>query len=81
MVAAFPLDIYVSLLPSYTPEVYLHCWNLLEDYPSQANAYLTYIRQVQGGGPFQITAFDSFLTRPFALGPFQSFALPWTHSH
>ena len=49
MVAAFPLDISVFLSLLYAPEVYLRCWNLLEDYPSQAKAYLTDIRQVRGG--------------------------------
>ena len=49
MVAAFPLDISVFLSFPYAPEVYLRCWNLLEDYPSQAKAYLTDIRQVRGG--------------------------------
>ena len=49
MVAAFPKDISVFLSLPYAPEVYLRCWNLLEDYPSQAKAYLTDIRQVRGG--------------------------------
>ena len=49
MVAAFPQDISVVLSLPYVPEVYLCCWNLLEDYPSQAKTYLTDIRQVRGG--------------------------------
>ena len=49
VVAAFSQDISVSLSPPYAPEVYLHCWNLLEGYTSQANAYLIDIRQVRGG--------------------------------
>ena len=71
----------MSLSLPCTPEVYIRCWNLLEDYPSQANAYLTDIRQVRGEGPSRTTAFDSLLTLPFPLGPFQSFAPPRTHSH
>ena len=49
MVAAFSQDIFVVLSLPYAPEVYLHCWNLLKDYPSQAKTYLTDIRQVRGG--------------------------------
>ena len=49
MVVAFLQDISVILSLPYVPEVYLRCWNLLEDYPSQAKAYLTEIRQVRGG--------------------------------
>ena len=49
MVAAFPQDISMVLSLPYTPEVYLRCWNLLEDYTSQAKAYLTDIHQVRGG--------------------------------
>ena len=49
VVAAFSQDIFVVLSLPYAPEVYLRCWNLLEDYPSQAKAYLTDIRQVRRG--------------------------------
>ena len=49
MVAAFLQDIFVVLSLPYAPEIYLRYWNLLEDYPSQAKAYLTDIRQVRGG--------------------------------
>ena len=49
MVTAIPPDISVVLSLPYALEVYLRYWNLLEDYPSQAKAYLTDIRQVQGG--------------------------------
>ena len=79
--SSFPQDISVSLSLPCAPEVYLRCWNLLEDYPSQANAYLTDIRQVQGGEPSQTTTLDSFLTRSFTLGTLQSFAPPRMHSH
>ena len=71
----------MSLSLPCAPEVYLRYWNLLEDYPSQANAYLIDIRQVRGGGHSRTTALDSFLTQSFALGPFQLFAPPRTHSH
>ena len=81
MVAAFPLDISMFLSLPYAPEVYLHYWNLLEDYPGQANAYLTDIRQIRGGWPSRTTAFYSFLIRPFALGLFKSFAPYRTRSH
>ena len=63
------------------PEVYFRYWNLLEDYLSQANAYLTDIRQVRGREPSRTIAFNSLLTRPLTLGPFQLFAPPRTHSH
>ena len=46
MVTVFPQDISMVLSLPYAPEVYLRYWNLLEDYPSQAKAYLTDIRQV-----------------------------------
>ena len=71
----------MSLSLPRTPKAYLRYWNLLEDYPSQANAYLTDIRQVRGGGPSRTIAFNFFLARPFTLGPFQLFAPPWTHSY
>ena len=60
VVVAFP-KIFVSLSPPYAPKVYLRCWNLLEDYPSQVNAYLNDICQVRGGWPSRTTAFDSSL--------------------
>ena len=60
----------MSLSLLCAPEVYPRYWNLLEDYPSQANAYLTNIRQVREGGPSRTIAFNSFLTRSFTLGPF-----------
>ena len=46
MVAVFPQDISMVLSLPHALEVYLRYWNLLEDYPSQAKAYLTDIRQV-----------------------------------
>ena len=49
VVAAFSQDISVVLSLPYVHEVYFRCWNLLEDYPGQVKAYLTDIRQVQGG--------------------------------
>ena len=71
----------MSLSLPHTPKVYLRYWNLLEDYPTHANAYLTDIRQVRGGGPSRTIAFNFFLTRPFTLGSSQLFAPPRMHSH
>ena len=49
MVAAFLQDIFVVSSLPYAPEIYLRYWHLLEDYLSQAKAYLTNIRQVREG--------------------------------
>ena len=49
VVAAFPQDISVFLSILYALEAYLPYWNFLEDYPSQAKAHLTDIRQIRGG--------------------------------
>ena len=49
VVAVFSQDIYMFFSLLCALEVYLHCWNVLEDYPSQAKAHMTDIRQVRGG--------------------------------
>ena len=63
------------------PEVYPHCWSLLEDYPSHPDAYSTDIRSVQGGCPPRTSALHSFLSRLFILGPPQSFTHPRKYPH
>ena len=49
VVAAFSLDIYVFLSSPYVPEVYPHCWILLEGHLSYPDTRLTDIRLVRGG--------------------------------
>ena len=51
MVTAFPLDIFVFLSLPCASEVYLHCWNFLEGYPSQDKVHFTDIRQVREDNP------------------------------
>ena len=51
MVLAFPKDISVFLSLPYAPEVYLRCWNFLEDYPvKQKLTWLTFVR-TEGDNP------------------------------
>ena len=81
MVAAFPLDISISLSSPYVLEVYPHCWSLLEGRSSHPSACLIDIRPVRGGYPPRTSALCSLLTRLSILGPPQSFTPPRTHPH
>ena len=49
VVAVFSLDISIFLYSLYVPEVYPHCWRLLEGHLSHPSTCLTDIRPVQGG--------------------------------
>ena len=80
MVAAFPLDISVFLSLPCTSEVYLHCWNFLEGYPSQNEVHFTDIRQVRGGRLSRTSVFGHFSIRPPTMGLSQMFSPPRTYS-
>ena len=81
MVAAFPLDISISLSSPYVLEVYPHCWSLLEGRSSHPSACLIDIRPVQGRKLPRTLALHSFLTQLSILEHPQSFAPPRTHPH
>ena len=49
MVVVFPLDISVFLSLPCASELYPHCWNFLEGYPSQDEVHITDIREVREG--------------------------------
>ena len=81
MVAAFSLDIFVFLSFPYVPEVYPHCWRLLEGHLSHPGTRLTDIRLILGGYPPRTSAFHPFLMRFSILGFFQSFTPPQTYPY
>ena len=80
VVAAFPLDISVFLSLLYTSEVYLHCWNFLEGYPSQNEVHFTDIRQVWGGWLSRSSGFEHFSICSPTMGLSQTFPPPRMYS-
>ena len=74
------LSSFFGLSLPCTSEVYLHCWNFLEGYPSQDEVHFIDIRQVRGGWLSRTSAFEHFSIWPSTMGLSQTFSPPRTYS-